>query len=297
MFLETRHLRSMKTIADSHSLVHAAKQLHLTQSALSHQIKALENYFNTSLFLRGCKPLQLTVTGQQLVKLANEVLPRIAQTEYELKRLANGEMGRLYITIECHACFEWLIGALDQYRKHWAEIEVDLRMGMSFDAIPALVRGEIDLVISSDPVQSSGILFEPLFPYEGRLAIAPDHPLAERDFITPKDLIHETLITYPVPRDKLDVFRCFLSPENIEPRQVRHVELTAMMLQLVASKRGVAVLPDWVLSESIHSGRLRSIPLGTKGLHGVLYAAIRQQDTAMPFVRDFIDLASHAVMQ
>jgi len=295
MFIETRHLRSLKAIAGSRSLAHASAQLHLTQSALSHQIKALEQYFNTSLFLRSCKPLQLTVAGQRLVQLAEEVLPKITQAEYELMRMANGEMGRLYITIECHACFEWLIGALDRYRKQWPDIEVDLRMGMSFDAIPALIQGEIDLVISSDPVQSKGILFEPLFPYEGRLAVAPDHRLAGYDFVTPADLRNETLITYPVPRNKLDVFKYFLAPANIEPRNIRHVELTAMMLQLAASKRGVAVLPDWVLRDSTRSGRVRSLALGPDGLHGMLYAAVRQGDSAMPFIRDFIDLARHAV--
>ena len=297
MFIETRHLRSLQTIAQSRSLAHAAEQLYVTQSALSHQIKSLERHFNTSLFLRGCKPLRLTMAGQRLVDLAAHVLPEIIQTEYELSRIAGGELGRLHITIECHACFEWLIGTLDTYRKQWPDIEVDLRMGMSFDAIPSLSQGEIDLVISSDPIEAKGIVFEPLFPYEGRTAVSPDHILATKPYIQPADLVGETLITYPVPRDKLDIFKHFLTPAGVEPYAVRSAELTAMMLQLVASKRGVAVLPDWVLHESMQSGRIHSCPLGEHGLHGMLYAAVRNTDQKLPFVQSFIALASQAIQR
>ncbi|MDQ7003121.1 MAG: LysR family transcriptional regulator [Ghiorsea sp.] len=295
MFIETRHLRSLQAIAQSRSLAHAAAQLYVTQSALSHQIKSLETHFNTKLFLRGCKPLRLTLAGQRLVDLAQQVLPEITQAEYELSRMAGGELGRLHITIECHACFEWLIGTLDTYRQQWPDIEVDLRMGMSFDAIPSLSQGEIDLVISSDPIKTKAIVFEPLFPYEGRLAIAPDHALAMKTYIQPTDLINETLITYPVPHDKLDIFKGFLTPAGIEPHAVRHAELTAMMLQLVASKRGVAALPDWVLHDSIQSGRITSAPLGQHGLHGMLYAAIRKADQHLDFVQSFMTLAAQAV--
>ncbi len=292
MFIEIRHLRSLQAIAHTPSLALAARRLHLTQSALSHQIRALEHHFGISLFHRGCKPLRLTHAGERLVALAEQVLPQIAHAEYELRRLVDGELGRLHITIECHACFEWLIGTLEQYRERWPEVEVDLRLSMSFDAMPPLLRGEIDLVISSDPVDAEGVIFEPLFPYEGRLVVASDHPLADRSYALPQDLQDQTLIVYPVPRGKLDVFQHFLTPANVEPKAVRQVELTAMILQLVASRRGVAVLPDWVLHEATRPGRLCSLPLGPRGLHGMLYAAVRIADRELPFVREFIALAA-----
>ncbi len=295
MFIEIRYLRSLQAISNSRSLADAAQQLHITQSALSHQIKAFENYFETPLFFRGRKPLKLTPAGERMVSLAENILPQIVQAEYELKRISGGELGRLHITIECHACFEWLMGTLGSYRKNWPDIEVDLRMGMSFDAISALAQGDIDLVISSDPITTDGICFEPLFPYEGRLVVDPEHNLAGKPFVQPSDLADQTLITYPVPRSKLDIFQYFLTPEGVEPKAVRHAELTAMILQLVASKRGVAVLPDWVLYESTISGQLCSLPLGEQGLHGMLYAAVRKSDTQLSFIQDFINLASLAV--
>lgn len=291
MFLELRHLRSLKIIARSATLAQAAEQLHLTPSALSHQIRSIEDYFEAPLFLRQHKPLRLTRAGERLVALAEQVLPAVERTEKELHSVARGESGRLHITIECHACFEWLLPTLERYRRDWPDVEVDIRLGMSFTPLPALTRGEIDLVISSDAVTSAGVRFEEMFAYEARLAVALDHPLADKTFVEAADLVDETLITYPVERTRLDVFRHFLQPAGVEPAAVRQAELTSMILQLVAVRQGVAVLPDWALREVAASGRLATCALGSEGMHGMLYAAVREQDASLPYVTAFISLA------
>ncbi len=291
MFLELRHLRSLLAIHEGGNLAQAAKRLHLTQSALSHQIKAVERYFGTALFLRNTKPLQLTPAGRQLVGLAGSVLPEVERAENELKRIAKGVSGRLHLAIECHACFEWLMPVLDGYQQKWPEVEVDIRLEMSFDPIPALQKGEVDLVITSDPLTLPDLLFEPLFDYEALLVMASCHPLAERPYIEPEDLAQHTLITYPVNRLRLDVFSRFLQPAGVEPAAVRQAELTAIILLLVASQRGVAALPDWVLQEAAQKGSLTSRPLSAQGMNGTLYAAIRRTEQAVDFMRDFINLA------
>lgn len=290
-FLELRHLRSLLAIRETGNLVRAAERLHVTQSALSHQIKGLEQYFEASLFLRNSKPLRLTPAGEKLVALAQQVLPQVEGAERDLRRVARGEMGRLHIAIECHACFEWLAPVLDLYRQQWPQIEVDIHAGVSFEALPALQKGEVDLVISSDPVRRDDLHFEELFRYEALLAVAQRHRLTGKSYIRPTDLADETLITYPVNRQRLDVFSRFLQPAGVEPSAVRHSELTSVILLLVASGRGVAVLPDWVLRESAQAGSLDTLHLGRKGLKGTLYAAVRQTDHGLNYLRDFISLA------
>ncbi len=291
MFLERRHLQSLYAIQEAGNLARAAERLHITQSALSHQIKTLEQHFEVPLFLRHTKPIRLSPAGQKLVRLAEQVLPRMAGVEEELTRMASGEIGRLYIAIECHACFDWLMPVLERFKSQWPSVEIDIRLGLSFDSITALRSGDLDLVISSDPIEADDLQFRPLFSYEGRLVMAREHPLAERDFITPEDLRDELLITYPVARDRLDVFKHFLTPAGVEPRAIRQSELTAVILLLVASGRGLSALPDWVLRYSRQPTSLTSRPLGEQGLQGTLYAAIRSLDEASPYLNEFVGLA------
>ncbi len=294
MFLELRHLRSFVAIEETGSLARAAERLHLTQSALSHQIKALERYYEMPLFLRSSKPLKLTPAGRKLLELARRVLPGVEQTEAELKSAARGESGRLHIAIECHACFEWLLPVLDRYREDWPEVEVDIRLGVSFDPIPALQNGGVDLVISSDPVAHKDLVFEPLFDYQALLVLARNHPLTAREYADPEDLANQTLITYPVERRRLDVFNRFLQPAGVEPAEVRQTELTAIILQLVAGQRGVAVLPDWVVREPVRQRRLSVRALGRDGMFGTLYAALRVIDRPAAYIQAFLALARDA---
>jgi len=291
MFLERRHLQSLQAIQEAGNLARAAERLHITQSALSHQIKTLEHYFDVPLFLRHTKPIRLSPAGLKLVQLAGQVLPRMAGVEDELSRMASGEVGRLYIAIECHACFDWLMPVLERFKADWPAVEIDIRLGLSFDSMTALRAGELDLVISSDPFEASDLQFRPLFDYEGRLVMSKDHPLAERDFVDPEDLREELLITYPVSRDRLDVFKHFLTPAGVEPRAIRQSELTAVILLLVASGRGLSALPDWVLRYSQQPTSLTSRPLGKNGMKGTLYAAIRNVDEASPYLNEFVALA------
>ena len=289
--IELRHLRSLQAIDATGSLALAAEQLHLTQSALSHQIKTLEHYFDVPLYHRQNKPLKLTAAGESLLALAHQVLPEVELVEYRLKRTAQGDAGRLHITIECHSCFEWLIPVLDVYRSRWPEVEVDIRLGVNFDPLPALLQGDIDLVITSDRQAQKNVAFTALFDYEAMAVLANDHPLVKKNRVYAEDFQQQTLITYPVPQNRLDVFRYFLTPAGVTPQHHRQTELTAMILQLVASRRGIAVLPDWVLQDYLSRQYVSARALGKEGMKGTVYAAVRQREAGQPYVEDFIQLA------
>ena len=298
MYLELRHLRSLKAIHETGSLARAAERLCLTQSALSHQIKALEGHFDVPLYHRRHRPLTLTAAGQDLLALAGRLLPEVEAAEHRLRRMAHGDSGRLHITIECHSCFEWLIPTLDDYRRDWPEVEVDIRLGTHFDPLPALARGDIDLVITSDRVEAANIAFVPLFDYEAVAVLANDHPLAGHAALAPADFREQTLITYPVPQERLDVFSRFLLPAGIMPAAVRQSELTAMILQLVASRRGIAVLPDWVVEDYLARDYVTARPLATAdgaGMRGTVYAAVRTREAELAYVAGFIALAREAL--
>ncbi len=291
MHIEFRHLRTIKAIHETGGLARAAEQLNITQSALSHQIKGIEDQVGVELFARRSKPLKLSAAGLRLLAAADRILPEMAQLEAEFTGLQDGSAGRLHIAIECHACFEWLFPVLEQFRKGWGEVDVDIRPGLAFGALPALVKEQVDLVVSSDPEELPGVVFQPLFDYEPVFVAASSHALAAKDFVEPEDFRDQTLISYPVERSRLDVFSQFLTPAGIEPSSVRQVELTAVILLLVASNRGVAVLPDWVVREVRLSSDYVTRPLGKKGVTRRLYAAMREEDAGKPFMAHLVGLA------
>ena len=291
MHLEFRHLRTIRAIHQAGGVGRAADLLNITQSALSHQVKGLEEQCGVELFVRRTKPLRLSAAGMKLLRLAEDILPRIEAAEDEFRALVAGKSGRLHIAIECHACFEWLFPVLEKFRHAWPDVDVDIRAGLAFGALPALSREDVDLVVSSDPEEIDGVSFAPLFDYEPRFVAASTHPLAQKEWVSPEDFSDEVLITYPMDRARLDIFSGFLTPARVEPRGIRQVELTDVILLLVASGRGVSVLPDWVLREVKYSRDYVTLPLGQEGMTRRLYAATRADDATKPFMAHFLRLA------
>ena len=291
MHIEFRHLRTVKAIHESGGLAKAADILNITQSALSHQVKGLEEQAGVELFVRRSKPMKLSAAGMRLLKLANKILAEIDALQDEFDGLRDGKSGRLHIAIECPACFEWLFPVLEKFRKKWPDVDVDIRPGLAFDALPALQKEEVDLVVSSDPEDLSGVSFSPLFDYAPVFVAAANNPLADKPFIEAEDFRGQTLITYPVERSRLDIFSQLLTPAKVEPASIRQVELTAVILLLVASNRGVSVLPDWVVREVKYSSDYVTRPLTQNGLKRGLFAATRDEDLQKPFMMDLIRLA------
>ncbi|MEQ4617971.1 MAG: LysR family transcriptional regulator [Corticimicrobacter sp.] len=289
--LELRHLETIHAIHETGSLNEAADRLHVTQSALSHQLRDLETRLGVALLNRRTRPARLTTAGLRVLSLAEDVLPRIRNTERELQRLAQGRSGRLHLAIDCHSCFQWLMPALDNFRQQWPDVTLDLSAAFSFAPLPALVRGDLDLVITSDPAPLDNVQYLPLFSYELVLAANRANPICKQDYAHPEDLSSQTLITYPVDRQRLDVYTVFMDPAEVEPAAVRTAELTPIILQLIASGRGVAALPNWALMEYMQHDWLAVCRLGAEGIWRTLYATVRTEDVDAPYIQDFMDVA------
>jgi LysR family transcriptional regulator for metE and metH len=297
LHIEFRHLRTIKAIHDCGGVAKAADQLNITQSALSHQIKGLEDQAGVELFVRRSKPMRLSAAGMRLLRLAEQILPLVEAAQEEFMGVREGHAGRLHIAIECHACFEWLFPVLEGFRKKFPDVDVDIRPGLAFDALPALLKEEVDVVISSDPEDLPGVTFAPLFDYSPVFVASSSHPLANKEFIEPQDFRGETLITYPVERSRLDIFSQLLTPAKVEPAAIRQVELTAVILLLVASNRGVSVLPDWVVREVKYNSDYVTRPLTHNGVTRRLYAATRSEDLEKPYMQSLISLAEQEAKQ
>lgn len=281
--IEIKHLKTLQALRNSGSLAAAAAVLHQTQSALSHQFSDLEQRLGFRLFVRKSQPLRFTPQGEVLLQLANQVLPQISRA---LQACNEPQQTRLRIAIECHSCIQWLTPALENFRASWPQVEMDFTSGVTFDPQPALQQGELDLVMASDILPRSGLHYSPMFDFEVRLVLAPDHPLASKTQITPEDLASETLLIYPVQRSRLDVWRHFLQPAGISPL-LKSVDNTLLLIQMVAARMGIAALPHWVVESVERQGLVVTKTLGD-GLWSRLYAAVRDGDQRQAVTEAFI---------
>ena len=285
-FLELRHLRTLLALKETGSVSMAAKRVYLTQSALSHQIKLMEEQFGLLLFERKSNPLRFTAAGERLIRLANEILPKVIDAERELARVKHGDAGQLRIAVECHTCFDWLMPAMDEFRQHWSLVELDIVSGFHTDPVGLLLSHRADWAIVSEVEENDDVLFKPLFSYEMVGICAKDHSLANKDVWQAEDFAEETWVTYPVPDDMLDLYRQVLKPKDINPPR-RTTELTIALIQLVASRRGIATVPYWAALPYLEKGYVVARKITEEGLFSNLYAAIRKEDANLVYIEDF----------
>ncbi|WP_312817135.1 HTH-type transcriptional regulator MetR [Atlantibacter subterraneus] len=288
--IEIKHLKTLLALQNCGSLAAAAATLHQTQSALSHQFSDLEQRLGFKLFVRKSQPLRFTPQGEILLQLATQVLPQISRA---LQECNEPQQSQLRIAIECHSCIQWLAPALENFRKQWPQVEMDFKSGVTFDPQPALQQSELDVVLTSDILPRSGLHYSPMFDFEVRLVLATDHPLASKPRITPEDFSGETLLIYPVQRQRLDVWRHFLEPAGISPT-LKSVDNTLLLIQMVSARMGIAALPHWVVESFERQGLVVTKTLG-EGLWSRLYAAVRDGEQRQPVIAAFIRSArNHA---
>ncbi|MFQ6333514.1 LysR family transcriptional regulator [Methylophilus sp. 3sh_L] len=289
--IERIHLAIIREVEQQGSLTAAAEKLFLTQSALSHSIKKLEQQLGTDIWLREGRSLRLTQAGQYLLAVANRLLPQLALAEERLRQFAQGERGTLRIGMECHPCYQWLLKVVSPYLADWPDVDVDVKQKFQFGGIGALFGYEIDMLVTPDPLYKPGLLFQPVFDYEQVLVVHRQHALAQADYVRPEQLSSETLITYPVDIDRLDIYNQFLQPAGIRPHLHKPIETTDIMLQMVASGRGVAALPRWLVEEYQTRFDVVPVKLGKQGIAKQIYLGIREADIQIDYVQAFISLA------
>lgn len=287
--LEIRHLRSLTAIAETGKLAHAAERVFLTQSALSHQVRVLEAHYDVKLFQRTTHGLRFTPAGQRLLDLATEVLAALQKAERDLIRLKSDQSGELRIVLECHTCFDWLTPVMDSFRRAWPEVEIDLVAGFHSDPWRLLHEAKADFVIGGLPEKMHGLQHAPLFKFEIMAVLPPDHALRSKPHLQASDFADATLITYPVPEERIDVIRHVLNPANIHFER-RTAELTIAIMQLVASRRGLAALPSWGIQSYVEHQYVIAKPITEKGLWSELYAIGTGETMLRPYAQDLVKI-------
>lgn len=289
--LERSHLAIVSEVDRQGSLTAAANVLFLTQSALSHSMRKLEQQLGIEIWSREGRHLRLTQAGEHVLAVARRVLPQLDLAERQLRQFAQGERGTLRIGMECHPCYQWLLKIVSPYLAAWPDVDVDVKQKFQFGGIGALFGYEIDLLVTPDPLHKKGLHFVPVFNYEQVLVVARGHPLACVPYVKPRQLAEEILITYPVDIARLDVYTQFLAPAGVAPRRHKTIETTDIMLQMVESGRGVAALPRWLAQEYSRKMKVVDLRLGPRGIAKQIFLGVREADASVDYVESFIELA------
>ncbi len=293
--IEHSHLKIIHALQTHGTLTEAANALCLSQPALSHQISYLEKKLGVALWEREGRNLRLTQAGKLLLDTANQVLPALARAEKTLKAYGEGRQGILRIGVECYPCFEWLTGMIGQYMRQMPDIDVDIVQKFQFTGLEGLLNHHIDVLITPDLVKKDKITYEILAEYQLVLLVAEEHPLANLRQVTPELLAKETLLTFPVPVERLDILTHFLTPAQLVPEKLKPIESLEIMLQMTVLNRGVCVLPEWLADLKNRDLSCRKIQIGDHGLFQKLYLAMREADRAVPYVRQFITVGQKTV--
>ncbi|MGJ8632566.1 MAG: LysR family transcriptional regulator [Luteolibacter sp.] len=285
--IEIRHLRALIAVAETGNLSKAGKRIHLSQPALSQQMKGLEEMVGAEVFQRKSNPLRLSPVGERLLASAYEIDRNLKQTERDVARISEGKAGQLRIAVECHSCFDWLMPSMDAFREGWPEVEMDLVSGFQPDPVGLLGDGKADLVIVSSAKPRVGVVYEPLFRYEVLALLARQHPLTRKSHLTARDFRDETLVTYPIPDERIDVIREVLKPAKVSPER-RMTELTVGILQLVASRRAIAAMPAWAVQPFLDREYVTPRPIRKNGLFANLYSAVSEEGSKTAYMREFL---------
>ncbi len=290
--IEHSHLKILHALNQHGTLTKAANALCLSQSALSHQIRYLEKKLDVSLWQKEGRLLRLTQAGELLLQVAQQVLPVLQQAEETLKAYGEGQQGILRIGVECYPCSKWLNSVVGDFLQQLPEVEIDIINKFQFSGLEGLLNHHIDVLVTPDLEKNKKIHYEAIAEYDLVLLVSTEHKLSNTSMIQAEQLSQETLLSFPIPLERMDVMTQFLSPAGVRPK-IKEIESINLMIQLVSLSRGVCVLPEWLAihycKKLQHSTPLKTVRLGKQGIHKKLYLAMHHNDQDIPYIKKFIN--------
>lgn len=295
MHLEVRHLRLASAIADTGSVTRAAHRLHLTQSALSHQLKDIEARLGTPLFLRSHRRMVLTAAGKRLLDSAHRILGELDQVETDLAAAGPQTRGVLRVTTECYTAYHWLPSVLPEFRAAWPRVEVRIVPDVTRRALTALLAGDVDVAIVSRRPENRRIAYTPLFADDIVIAVAPSHPLAARPYVRPADLAREHVIVNDSREQGSYLLERVLRPAGVVPAQISRVPFTEAIVELVKAGLGLTAIARWAIAPALEAGTLVAVPITRRGWRREWQAATRIVKITPPHQAALVALLARSV--
>jgi LysR family transcriptional regulator for metE and metH len=289
-FLDSRHLRLVAAVAATESVSRAADRLNVTQSAVSHQLREIEDRLGTPLFVRSGRRMLPTASGRLLTEAAAVVLAAIGDAEHRVSQLARNIAGELRVSAHCHTGYHWLPAIVEGLRERYPAFEVRLSPEFTLDPIAALLDGKLDLAIMNDDRDDRRVVYHELFDDEHVAIVHASHPWAARPFVTPEQLVTEQLYLYSRSIADSFIVQKVLRPAGIPLQRVTYLQLTEGILEMVKAGLGASVLPKWSIVNVVASGDIKAVRITKNGVFRKWFAATLRDVQPTPFMAEFIRL-------
>jgi LysR family transcriptional regulator for metE and metH len=286
--MEIRHLRLIKAIVEEGSITKAIDKLHLTQSALSHQLKEAEYQLGTKIFLRTNKKLILTKAGEKLYEIANEILDKLSETELQIKQMVFGEFGEIRISTECFSSYHWLPSVLKQFHYLYPNVELKIVTEATHYPLQKLLDNVIDIGIVSDQIKDDKIKYLELFQDEIVMAVSENHPWVNKKYVVAEDFANEHLIIHSLPMETVTIHQMVLAPAQIAPKKITPLPLTEASIEMVKADMGVMSMAKWALQPYLKNNPIKAIKIGKNGLRRKHFIAIRAEKQYPDYFNHFI---------
>jgi LysR family transcriptional regulator for metE and metH len=287
--MEMRHLRLVQSIVQAGGITKATERLHLTQSALSHQLKEAEYQLGTKIFHRVNKRLVLTEAGEKVYHLANEVLDKLEKTETQIRQMIHGEAGEIRISTECYTSYHWLPSLMRQFQLLYPKVELKIVMEATHQPIQKLLSGDLDIAITSDPVENNQIRYIKLFRDEMFAVVPPSHAWSKKEHVEAQDFADQNLIIHSLPMETVSVYQFVLAPVDVTPKKVTVLPLTEAAIEMVKAEMGISVMANWALEPYLKSGVLKKVKIGPKGLKRNHFIAVLKSRQFPNYFNQFIE--------
>jgi LysR family transcriptional regulator for metE and metH len=298
MTLEVRHLSLVKAVAEAGSMSRAGIQLHLTQSALSHQLRAIEERLGVRLFHRHHKRMTLSKSGTRLLQSADQILEELKRAEEDIRRIASNQEGVLRISTECYTAYHWLPSILKVFHRRFPAVDVQVVSEATSHPIKYLVERKLDLAIIPGSIRDRQIVLEPLFQDKLVVIMHPEHPLAGRRYVRPEDFAEQHLFLYS-ERERVEgwtFYNTILAPAGVTPKRISYMQLTDAIIEMVKGGLGVAVLAHWAVDPELRQHTIKALPLTRNGYTRQWCAAILRNAPVPAYMEEFIKLLANKKM-
>ena len=287
--MEIRHLKLVREVAQTKSLSKAKDALFLSQSALSHQLKEMENQLGTQLFHRVNKQLILTTAGKMVLQSAERVLSELENTEQSIKRYVSGQTGTIRFATQCYTCYHWLPTLLTDFKREFPNVEIEILHNNATEVEDQVLKGEIDVAIIYESMDYSKLNYLELFQDEMFALVPKDHPWTEKSFVEAADFKDQQVLIHSFPLESVSLFKQLLIPEGIKPKNIIQVQVLEAIVEMVKAGLGINVMAKWIIEPFLKNQPIELIPVTRRGMHRTWHAISLQQDSPPQYLSNFLE--------